>query len=635
MGGNLETNNYGLNINMIGDSLYLLYIYLTRNIYTNIKSIDKKDKKSIFDCWDFNYQFNSPIDNQIENAFKIYENNKFNIEINSKEVLIVHIKNKNSDLVKNIFSRMEKLKMPHYMPLVLFLIDEENKNEKENKIIPNKELYPNINPCTIYTALFIDDKEFIFESEQKELTEEGDKKIEIIKNILLRFCSYHNDLGDRFSIGEGNKTINYDLTERYFPFTINICCIGRFGKGKSTCVNCLLGETKAKESKSGASTTKKINYYQISDQPIKIYDIPGFENKETTINAVKKLKELNDEINELKEHIHVILYILKSTDERMFADLEYDMINAISNQKNSKLLYVLTHSSIKTNKEEIIDMINVGIKSVLEKNKIDNFYNIFLKMRANEDNCIFVNFHENENKPICGIGELFNEITLIAKETDIYKKYTQQNMSNYEFKKLIKQEADIRKKKAEKIILYHSIGAGAIGAIPGVDLAIQKCVIQKNATKKIGQIFGLDINLISKEKDSFNLKNANNDNNFEIIENNNSSEKNKNIQQISSKIATGVTSFIGNGLNYISNFAQISGEITIAALRGVSISFIFIGVAIGIGTGYYFTYKHCQELINKLYNYFIENMDTLSDSLIQAVKYLEYRTDFHLKNEFK
>ena len=334
---------------------------------------------------------------------------------------------------------------------------------------------------------------------------------------------------------------------------------------------------------------------------------------------IKKLKELNDEINELKDQIHVILYILKSTDERMFADLEYDMINAISNQNNSKLLYVLTHSSIKTNKEEIIDMINVGIKSVLEKNKNVNFYNIFLKMRANEDNCFFVNFHENENKPICGIGELFNEITLIAKQTNTYKKYTKQNMSNDEFKELIREEADIRRKKAEKILLYHSIGAGAIGAIPGVDLAVQKCVIQKNATKKIGQIFGLDINLISKEKEPSNIKNANNDNNFKIMK----------------ELPSIIPSLIGNSLNYISNFAQIPGEIALAALRGVSISFIFIGTAIGIGIGYYFTYKHCQQLIDILYNYFLENIDILSDSLIQAVKYLEFRTDFHLKNEFK
>ena len=52
--------------------------------------------------------------------------------------------------------------------------------------------------------------------------------------------------------------------------------------------------------------------------------------------------------------------------------------------------------------------------------------------------------------------------------------------------------------------------------IPGVDLAVQKFVIQKKASKKIGRIFGLDIDLISKEKDSFNKEKANNDNNFTI-----------------------------------------------------------------------------------------------------------------------
>ena len=73
MGGNLESNNFGLNINMIGDSLYFLYIYFTRNIYTKTISKDKKEKQSIFYFWNYNYAFNSPIDNQIENAFKIYE----------------------------------------------------------------------------------------------------------------------------------------------------------------------------------------------------------------------------------------------------------------------------------------------------------------------------------------------------------------------------------------------------------------------------------------------------------------------------------------------------------------------------------------------------------------------------------
>ena len=626
MGGSISPSDYHLNINMIGENLYLLNLYLTRNIYTKTKSINKKKIISIFDFWDFNYKFNTPIDKQIEYAFNIYEKNKKDNEINSKEVLIVHIKNKNSELVHIILSKMEKLKRPHYMPLVLFLSDQYN-GELDN-IIPDKNLYLNIIPTTIETASFIDDKDYLFESEENELTQEGENKMEIIKNILLRFCSYHNDLGDRFSIGKGNKTINYDLTKKYYPFTINICCIGRFGKGKSTCVNCLLGEPKAKESKSGASTTKKINYYQISDQPIKIYDIPGFENEETTSNAILKLKELNDEINELKEQLHFILYIIKSSDERMFADIEYKMLNEIFKQKDSKLLYILTHSSKDIDKEEKIDMINVGIKNILRNNKCINLDETFSKLRANEDNCIFVNFHPFGNTPVYGINEIFKKLSILVKDTKIYKKYTKKNMTNNDYKRLIEEEANVRKAKAEKILIYNSIGAGLVGAIPGVDLAVQKLVIQKQATKKIGQIFGLDINLIKKEE---KLKNKVNDkdNNFEIIKNNNNNGKSKfgivsNIGPYVNSSSSAAT-LISTG-NYLAETAQLSTEVTVNVLRGVSISFLFVGVAIGVTTGFFFTYRHCQKLIKQLYNYFIENIRELSNSIIQAQEYLEKRS---------
>ena len=624
MGGNIDTNPYYLNIHMIGESLYLLELYLSRKIYTITKSTNINQANSIFNSWDFNYKFNSNIDLQIEEAFNKYKENKSKTDINSKEVLIVRVPNKDSEIISTIFSKMEKLKRLHYMPLVLFLIDD---YKNDDKIIPDKKLYPSLNSSLIHTAEYIKEKEYIFESEEKELTEEGFEKMEKITNILFRFCSYYNDLGDRFSLGSGDKKINYDLTEIYYPFTINICCIGRFGKGKSTCVNCLLGETKARESKSGASTTKKINYYQVNNQPIKVYDIPGFENQETTSNAVKKLIELNDEINELKDQIHVIIYILKSTDERMFADLEYSMIEQISKQNKSKLLYVLTHSNQETDKDEIIDMINIGIKGVLEKHENEKNDEIFRAMRANEENCILVNFHEKQNMPIYGIHELFKKLAEISKKTQSYNKFKQTNLNKDEFDKMVLEEAEIRKKKAEKILLYHSIGAGAIGAIPGVDLAVQKLVIQKSATKKIGQIFGVDINLIPKCKSS-KTKDPNNKKNFEIQDNNNkTAEIAVNVGKYSSSAVSLGTSAASMTTSTVAKTGQIVGEAGLAALRGVSITFMFIGSGIGIGAGYFFMQKHCNDLIDILYNYFIKNIRSLSNSLEQAIQYLENRTN--------
>ena len=394
-------------------------------------------------------------------------------------------------------------------------------------------------------------------------------------------------------------------------------------------MNCLLGETKARESKSGASTTKNINYYQVSNQPIKVYDIPGFENKDTTSNAVKKLIELNKKINELKDQIHIIIYVLKSTDERMFADLEYSMLEQISKQNNSKLLYVLTHSNKDMDKDELVDMINIGIKGVLgkhKKGKNDKSEEIFEAMKANEENCILVNFHEKENMPIYGIHELFTKLAEISKKTESYKNFAKKNLSEYEFNLMVKKEAEIRKTKAEKILLYHSIGAGAIGIIPGVDLAVQKFVIQKSAAKKIGQIFGVDINLIPKNNPS-DTPSPNNENNFEFQkENNKTGEVAINIGKYSSSAVSLGTS-VASATTVASKAGQITGEVGLAALRGVSLSFMFIGSAIGIGAGYYFMQNHCNNLINMLYEYFINNIRSLSNSIEQAIKYMEYRAN--------
>ena len=435
--GNSPEQSYYMNVNIIGESMYLFYLYLTRNIYTDTISSDKKEKKIITDYWDFHYNFNQPVEDQIEEVLNRCKNYKQKNDLNSKEILIVHVPNKKCKLIDYIFSEMEnQLEKAYFMPMILFLCD---KNEIQNesnedstkvdddyKIIPDSNKYPNINKNTIYTEYYINDKEYIFRSNDNELTEEGHNKMEKILKVLNRFCSYLNELGDRFSIGEKDQKINYDLCEICFPFTINICCIGRFGKGKSTCVNFILDEEKAKESNSSASTTKNINYYQISNQPIKIYDIPGFESEESVEKTIQKLKVLNDEMNELKDNIHIILYMLDSNDCRMFQEMEYNMLKYISDN-NSKLCYVLTHSTRNTNKKLKIEMINNGLKSVIDKKK-EKGNDFFYRIKANDNNTILVNFHPFDNNPIYGLKQLLLKIVEFSKKN---KSYNKLNKNNY------------------------------------------------------------------------------------------------------------------------------------------------------------------------------------------------------------
>ena len=174
MGGNTSTNNYGLNINMIGESMYLLNLYLSRNIYTKMQSKDKKEKKTIRDFWNFNYLYNSTIDSQIESVFKIYHQNKKNKEINSKEVLIVHAENQSSILIDIIFARVEEIKFPHYMPLIIFLLDDYDK-KLEEKIIPKPELFPHINPSLVFTSEFVLKKN-IYSNRHKRSLQNKEKK---------------------------------------------------------------------------------------------------------------------------------------------------------------------------------------------------------------------------------------------------------------------------------------------------------------------------------------------------------------------------------------------------------------------------------------------------------------------------
>ena len=108
----------------------------------------------------------------------------------------------------------------------------------------------------------------------------------------------------------------------------------------------------------------------------------------------------------------------------MFADIEYEIIKEISKQKDIIFLYILTHSSIDTNKDEKIDMINLGIIGVLEKHPNNENYEIFSKMQASKENCIFVNFHPENNNPIYGINELFLKLKTSA---NLVKSYEENN----------------------------------------------------------------------------------------------------------------------------------------------------------------------------------------------------------------
>ena len=197
MGNNIneEKDNFYMNIQLIGSNMNKFI----DNIKKSIKNIEK--------LWDWNYEplnNNININNQINDYFDKLEKIKDEYEENEeltkdiRETLIIKVNKIVDSEVSLIFERMEQLDETQYMPLVLILFEEESENE-----LKIEEKYPRIDKRLIFIKKFSDD-------------------IESIKNqispILLRFCSIHNELGDRFTIGKNDKKEDFDLIEKYFPF---------------------------------------------------------------------------------------------------------------------------------------------------------------------------------------------------------------------------------------------------------------------------------------------------------------------------------------------------------------------------------------------------------------------------------
>lgn len=409
--------------------------------------------------------------------FELKQKKDYALSENRRECLVLKINNLLSKEVNIMLERMNDLEEVYLMPIVLLLTMD--KSETKLNIDCNK--YDRIDPRLIYIGHYTENKE-IFE--------------EKIAPVFVRFCSIHNELGDRFDLGIKGES-DFDLIKEGFPFNMNIACIGRFGQGKSSGVNSIINEYKAKESSKGCSQTKNMTYYQIEGRPIRILDIPGFESEETVKKALEKLKFCGQQINQIKDNIHIILYFLNYSENRAFMELEYPIIEEIIKQgKKAKLIYVITHSKLNPDsraKNRIIDKINSGIYGITKNKPIEKKIKLF---KADNNNVVFVNFYkDNENKiPPFGKYELFKKIRDFFINSESYKQ-SQQKLSE----KGLQDTIEKLKAEARQILLPNKIWGAAVGIIPFADWMIQKFIIKKNAIKKVGNIFGIDLSNIEKE----------------------------------------------------------------------------------------------------------------------------------------
>ena len=485
-------NNYDPNQNIF--YMHLRFIGLNMDkFYNNLK--DSVTLRNIIKFWKIDPLQKTDSSKQINAYFdslQIIKDDQSNKDATLRECLILKVNNTFDPEVNFIVERMNELSSNQYMPLILILTSEHSNKE----IVIDTEKYDQVDPRLIFVENYTEDPYVIEEK---------------IVPIILRFCSIHNELGDVFSLDIDSKTEDkFDLIESAFPFNLNIVCIGRFGQGKSTGVNQILQEYKAKESNKGCSQTKNITYYQVKNKPIRILDIPGFENEKTVQDTVQKFKKYREKLNALQDNIHIILYFLNFKETRTFMELEYPILEEITKHKSAKVIYVMTHSTSKNpkNKKKVYDRINSGIQGVARNKPIFDKIKMF---EATENNVIFVNFHYDEDLEIEPFGkkEFFKKIYDSFVNSENYKKSIEK-LTN---KKNIEETALKLRAQAQSILLPNKIWGAAVGIIPFyVDWAIQKYIIKENAVKKVGEIFGIDAKFIDEENEREMKLQKNNEN---------------------------------------------------------------------------------------------------------------------------
>ena len=134
-------------------------------------------------------------------------------------------------------------------------------------------------------------------------------------------------------------------------------------------------------------------------------------------------------------------------------------------------------------------------------------------IEADQNNVVFVNFHKYEIGDFeieqFGKRELFHKINEFFTNSKDYK----EKKEKFEKNKLEEELKSLRT-KAEQILFTNKFWGAAVGLIPFLDMVVQHFYIKKNAIKKVGDLYGISIDLIEEKKEKEKTKSQKNDSSF-------------------------------------------------------------------------------------------------------------------------
>ena len=319
--------SFDLNIYFIGDEIEFMF--------KRFEALKSNPQSGIFCFWNYFY-IQGDYETQLKAMSEIYYKNLENFEsepVNNtfKEVIIVKMKEKDDKKVEKILEIFASNKKDVYCPFIIFFFD--NKGNEFPKVKIDEDDYY-ISPLKVFT--------FKYDTLESQ-------NIKDFHKCLFRICSYYNELGDQFFVWskDSEDPIAYDLINSEFNSYVNIFCLGKTGSGKSTFLNKFFNEKKSKQGGTGKSTTTKIVRFGIDKIPIRIYDIPGFEDEKTIDKVNYKLIQTTSEMTTDKDKIHLILYFINNKEETLIYEMERRIIETLKkNNSEVRIIFVMTHSSI-------------------------------------------------------------------------------------------------------------------------------------------------------------------------------------------------------------------------------------------------------------------------------------------------
>ena len=410
-----------------------------KDILKQIKYKSTTDENRIFDFSNYFNWFNEPLEKTIQKIQEIVKESKKND--NFREIIIYSFENyqKHKNEIEILFKSYDSER--YFQPFFICIA----KNEEELSQIKQgiKE----------EIKIFFEDEEEeeIYENNFSYLQlnlEEVNKPINInsqkmereIMKKFIRIYSYYNELGDNF-FEVLKKQNNILKNQEENKKRINVICLGKSQRGKSSFINLLLKEKRAREGGLGNKCSNKISKYMYDEVPLNVFDTVGIssdKNGEIVNELLLKIEEMQKELKE--EILHLVLYFLDYNDMHPFDPKELNIFKQLC-KGNIKVYYIfvcIKFGEVNNGKKRSKKIINKLISNHMLKVR-----NSLKELCLNEYIEIIVPDNEKKKKEKTKKISIIDYLYCCQENLDIHEVDTEKIDVNTKLSKIINIEKSI------------------------------------------------------------------------------------------------------------------------------------------------------------------------------------------------